>query len=90
MARPRRGMGACSGLARAEHTLSALDAGPQPFLEVLILLALGDVRADCGADDLGYGLVVDCRHGLEFVGLVSAQPNRHCLGGFHFSIMPFR
>ena len=29
-----------------------LDVGAQPLLEVLILLALGDACADCGADDV--------------------------------------
>ena len=32
------------GPALAEHALSALDPGPQPLLEILVLLALGDVR----------------------------------------------
>jgi hypothetical protein len=82
--------GSWLGPALAEHTLSTLDPGPQPLLEILVLLALGDVRGDSGADDLGHGLVVDCRHGIEFVGLVSRQPDRHSLGGFHYSIMPRR
>jgi hypothetical protein len=43
-------------LARAEHALCPLDLGSQPLLEVLVLLALGDVCTYCGADDLGYGL----------------------------------
>ena len=48
-----------SGLvALAEHALSALDPRPQPLLEILVLLALGDVRADRSADDLGHGLIV--------------------------------
>ena len=47
---------------------------PEPLLEILVLLALGDVRGDRGADDFRHGLVVDCRHGLEFVGLVGGQP----------------
>jgi hypothetical protein len=29
----------------------------------------------------GYGLVVDGRHGLEFVGLVSGQRERRASGG---------
>ncbi len=80
----------CLESALAEHALSALDPGAQPLLEILVLLALGDVRGDRDADDLRHGLVVDCRHGLEFVGLVGGQPDCHSLGRFHYSIMPCR
>jgi hypothetical protein len=92
--RPRRAVrrgdnGGCSGSAIAEHTLSAFDPRPQPLLEILVLLALGDVRADRGADDLGHGLIVYGSHGLEFVGLVSGQPDCHGFSRFHYSIMPY-
>lgn len=72
-----------------EHALSAFDPRPQPLLEILVLLALVDMRADGGSDDLGHWLIVYGGHCLKFVGLVSGQPDCHGFSRFHCSIMPY-
>jgi hypothetical protein len=77
-------------VACVEHALGALDTRLKALLKIFVLLALGDVCADRGADDFGDGLIVDRRDRFKLVGLVSGQPDRHGFGWLHHSIMPHR
>ena len=80
-----------SGLvALVEHALSTLDTCLKALLKIFVPLALGDVRADRGADDFGHRLIVDCRDRFKLIGLVGGQPDRHGLGWLHHSIMLHR
>ena len=77
-------------VALVEHALSTLDTSLETLLKIFVPLALGNVRADRGADDFGHGLIIDRRDRFKLVGLVSGQPDRHGFGWLHHSIMPHR
>lgn len=71
-----------------EQSLRPIDATPETVLEVDVQLAPLDVLGDGSPNNFGYGLLVDCGHGLEFLGLVSRQSNGHCFCWLHVATVP--
>lgn len=71
-----------------QHALGTLDALSQTVLELSIAFPISDVLGDGGADNLRDWLVIHRRHGLQLLGLIGRQANRHRFSGFHDPILP--
>jgi hypothetical protein len=70
-------------LLRAQELLGTSEAALQAVLKLLVTAASVDVLGDCGANYLGYRLVVDGRNRLELFRLICGEPDRHSFSGLH-------
>lgn len=70
-------------LSVVEEFFRPREATPETVLEPGIPSSLLDVCGDGSTDHFRYRLIIHARYGLELLGLVCREADRHGLCGFH-------